>query len=75
MDNPRTLADQAARRRAAEIRTPTRTQLRRYYLDQGYEVRIDIKGHVTFKLPDDVYWLDGRFITEYRNIDGYIVLT
>jgi hypothetical protein len=50
----------------------TTAQVRAYYKAQGYEVRISRNGRVEFRR--DGAWLEGRFVSEYRIIDGQVVL-
>jgi hypothetical protein len=58
----------------------TANQVRKSYKDQGYDVRIrDDNGHVEiredFGSGNYGEWLEGRYIDEYRVIDGQIVLS
>lgn len=54
----------------------TPAQVRHFYKDQGYEVRITKDGHVSFRYPfNDALWKDGRFVSEYRVDDGQVHLT
>lgn len=52
----------------------TKTEIRTHYTDQGYEVKIDRDGHVTYRENADDPWLEGRWVSEYRVIDGQVVL-
>lgn len=52
---------------------PTPAQVRAHYQDQGYEVRIAKDGHVTYR-KDGGEWLEGRWVSEHRLVDGSVVL-
>lgn len=54
-------------------RQATTSEVRSHYKAQGYEVRIGRDGHVTFRSAGEA-WLEGRWISEYRVIDGNVVL-
>jgi hypothetical protein len=51
----------------------TTKRVRAHYKAQGYEVRIDHEGHVNIRKNGP--WREGRWVSEYRVIDGAIVLT
>jgi len=51
----------------------TAAQVRKHYIDQGYEVRISEDGHVEFR--HDGAWMEGRYVSEYRVVDGNVHLT
>lgn len=54
----------------------TAEQVRKYYKDQGLVVRISKDdGHVTYRYPDAINWSEGRYVSEYRIIDGRAILT
>lgn len=53
--------------------TATTEQVRKDYEDRGFIVRIDSEGHVEFS-EDGNDWLEGRWVSEYRIIDGQVVL-
>ena len=58
----------------------TTNQVRKHYKDLGYNVRIHKdNGHVEYRqdFGSGNYgeWLEGRYVDEYRIIDGQIVLT
>lgn len=56
---------------------PTASMVRRYYQSNGYEVRIDKRGHVEYRPADTADsgpWLEGRWLSEYRIVEGMIVL-
>ncbi|HVI92335.1 MAG TPA: hypothetical protein VM659_28860 [Dongiaceae bacterium] len=48
-------------------------RVRLHYENDGKEVRIDAEGHVEFREPDGE-WLEGRWVSEYRLVDGDVVL-
>lgn len=52
----------------------TAEQVRAHYEAQGCEVRIDADGHVEFRDAREE-WLEGRWVSEYRVVDGNVVLT
>lgn len=54
--------------------TATTTQVRKYYKNQGYEVKINKDGHVMFRHAGGP-WLDGRWVTEYRVTGGIVRLS
>jgi Tfp pilus assembly protein FimT len=55
--------------------TATAPEVRKYYKDQGCLVRITVDGRVSFcDKDDDQHWLDGRWVSEYRVIDGQVHL-
>jgi hypothetical protein len=49
-------------------------KVRAHYKALGYEVRITRDGHVTYR-KDNGEWREGRFVSEYREIEGQIVLS
>ena len=49
-------------------------RVRNHYKDQGYEVHISREGHVEFR-EEGGEWREGRWVSEYRIIDGQVVLT
>lgn len=58
----------------------TAAQVRAHYKAEGYEVRIGRDGRVRYR-PDPDYhpgcaseWLEGRFVSEYRIVDGNVWL-
>jgi hypothetical protein len=55
----------------------TKQQIRNHYADQGYAVRVANDGRVTYRklaaTGDMGPWLDGRWQSEYRVIDGQVV--
>jgi hypothetical protein len=51
----------------------TAKQIRKYYTDQGYQVRIDAEDHIFFRRTGRE-WQEGRWVSEYRVIDGQVVL-
>ena len=54
----------------------TRKQIRAYYVQQGYEVKITKDDHVAFRVPlRDALWKDGRYVSEYCIVDGKVVLS
>ena len=48
------------------------TKIRKYFQDLGCRVKISRDGHVVFKRPDDSGWREGRWVSEYREIDGVV---
>lgn len=50
-------------------------QIRAHYTEQGYEVKITEDGHVTYRKDSGGKWLEGRWVSEYRLVDGSVVLT
>lgn len=54
--------------------TATTAQVRKTYKDQGFEVRIGRDGHVTFRREGSSKWLEGRWVSEYRFINGTATL-
>jgi hypothetical protein len=54
----------------------TTKQVRDHYKAQGYEVRISRDGHVIYQKPDGgCIWFEGRYVSEYRIIEGQVVLS
>lgn len=53
----------------------TADQVHKSYEDRGFLVRIDQDGHVEFRASDDLPWAEGRWVSEYRVIDGKVVLS
>ena len=55
----------------------TQAEVRKHYEDQDLEVRIDdvASGHVLFRKPGERLWNEGRWVSEYRVVDGQVVLT
>lgn len=53
--------------------TATAAQVRKHYKDQGYAVKISLEGRVEYR-KDGGAWLEGRWVSEYRVVDGEIVL-
>lgn len=53
---------------------PNTNDVRKHYKRQGYKVRINREGHVEFRREGETMWLDGRYVSEYRFIDGNVVL-
>jgi len=51
----------------------TAAQVRKHYKDQGYDVKISNDGHLDYR-KDGGAWLEGRWVSEYRVVDGEIVL-
>ena len=51
----------------------TVAQVRKHYKDQGYGAKISNDGHVEYR-KDGGSWLEGRWVSEYRVVDGEIVL-
>ncbi|WP_315833874.1 hypothetical protein [Bradyrhizobium prioriisuperbiae] len=51
----------------------TARDVREHYTAQGYEVRIGDDGHIEFRL-DGGEWREGRYLSEYRMVDGQVVL-
>jgi hypothetical protein len=54
-------------------KTATASQVRAHYKALGCDVRISRDGHVMFRADGGV-WLEGRYVSEYRLIDGAVVL-
>jgi len=52
----------------------TAEQVRKSYEDRGFLVRLDEEGHVEFRESADLPWAEGRWVSEYRVIDGNVVL-
>ena len=53
----------------------TAAEVRSHYKAQGYEVRISRDdGRVIYRKPGEA-WLEGRYVEEYRIIDGTLMLT
>jgi hypothetical protein len=54
----------------------TTKQVRDHYKAEGYQVSIDIDGRVSYRVPlADAIWKHGRWVSEYRVVDGKVVLT
>ena len=53
---------------------PSAADVRKHYQAQGHDVQIDRKGHVEFRRDGETMWLEGRWVSEYRFIDGHVVL-
>ena len=53
----------------------TTEQVRKSYEDRGFIVRIDEEDHVEFREASDLPWAEGRWVSEYRIIDGNVVLS
>lgn len=54
----------------------TAKQVREHYKAQGLQVSIQKDGHVSYRVPfGDALWREGRYVSEYRIIDGQVVLT
>lgn len=54
----------------------TAKQVREHYKSKGYQVSIQKDGHVSYRVPlEDALWKEGRYVSEYRIIDGEVVLT
>ena len=51
----------------------TAAQVRKNHKNQGYDVKISNDGHVEYR-KDGGAWLEGRWVSEYRVVDGEIVL-
>lgn len=44
----------------------TATQVRAYYVKQGFDVRITMAGQVSFRKSEhEGPWLDGRWVSDY----------
>lgn len=54
-------------------RKATAAEVRAHYKARGYQVRITREGHVTFRNVGEA-WLEGRWVEEYRVVDGSVVL-
>lgn len=53
---------------------PNTNDVRKHYKRQGYKVRINREGHVEFRREGETMWLEGRYVSEYRFIDGNVML-
>lgn len=51
----------------------TTEQVRDFYRRQGYQVRINKDGRVSFRLPLRE-WMDGRWVSEYVVRDGGVTI-
>jgi len=52
---------------------PTSKQVRAHYASQGFDVRISRDGHIVFRRAGEA-WREGRWLDEYRLVDGQVVL-
>jgi hypothetical protein len=50
----------------------TKEQVRAWFKAQGYEVCIDRDDSIVFRKPGES-WREGRWVSEYRIIDGEVV--
>jgi len=58
------------------ITKATAEQVRAHYLALGFEVRISKDDeHVTFRKKYGEPWREGRYVSDYRIIDGEVVLS
>jgi hypothetical protein len=75
-DRPNAADYREALAKLLPIRATTK-QIRDHYKAQGFEVRINrANGFVSYRVPlRDALWLCGRYVSEYRLIDGNVVLT
>ena len=55
-------------------RTATAAEVNAHYTAQDCEVRIDDDGHIEFSRDGGQTYLEGRWVSEYRMIDGQVVL-
>ena len=53
----------------------TNKQIRDHYKAQDYDVRIGKDGYISYRYPAaDALWKCGRWASEYRVINGHVVL-
>lgn len=57
------------------MRQATEDEIRRLYHDQDMEILIRKTGKILFRHRTGFQWREGRYASEYKWVDGDIVLT